>query len=635
MTAPLPGKGPPPGGVIELGAGYGRLAWVFLLAFPDARYVLVDIPPALAVSERYLSELFPDRRIFRFRHFDEGPEVEEELAAAQIAFLTPNQLDLITPLDAGLFVTISSLHEMRPEQVEYYLRQVARHCKGYFYFKQWQRSVNQVDKVVIRREDYPIPLDWEPIFDRPHPVQTAFFEAMYRLPGKPRTNRSRDAAGPTATVPKLPSVEREKMTERSNAIEIRGLHKSYRVPTHRVETFKERVTHPFRSVEYTEFRALRDISFDITAGEFFGIAGRNGSGKTTLLKLLASIYGPDRGTIRMAGRAAPFIELGVGFNPELAARDNVVLNGVMMGLTAKQAQARFERVIEFAELEDFVEMKLKNYSSGMRVRLGFAMLVEADADILLIDEVLAVGDAAFQQKCTDTFFKFKQQGRTIVLVTHAMEKLREYCDRAVLLHEGRVESIGAPDEVGDSYLELNFGGDGTRATDASRPQLQKAVHRGPARIESFEFEDESGRPASSFKHGEPIHFSAEIVVLEEIDSLCVGLVIRNHDGIWVYHLRSPDLPESRRPLEPGERLRVRGSIENLLASGRYFAGVGLTPDRQSNHVVDERETGGEFLVYGAEGPGGYPGLCVPEHEFEFERQQAAPESRSKASSAGS
>jgi len=183
MTEPLPGKRPPPGGVIELGAGYGRLAWVFLSAFPDTRYIVVDIPPALAVSERYLSELFPDRRIFRFRHFREGTEVEEELARAQVAFLTPNQLDLISPLSSELFVTISSLHEMRPEQIDFYLHQVARHCDGYFYFKQWQESVNPPDQIVIRREDYPIPADWVPIFDRPHPVQTAFFEAMYRLPG--------------------------------------------------------------------------------------------------------------------------------------------------------------------------------------------------------------------------------------------------------------------------------------------------------------------------------------------------------------------------------------------------------------------------------------------------------------------
>jgi len=180
----LPGGRPGAGGVVELGAGYGRLAWVFANAFPDTRYVIVDIPPALAVSQRYLSTLLPDRRIFRFRHFEDPDEVADELTAAQLAFLTPNQLDLISPLGAQLFITISSLQEMRPEQITHYLEQsVPRHSAGYFYLKQWERSVNTSDGVVISREDYRIPRDWSPVFDRAHPVQTAFFEAMYRLPG--------------------------------------------------------------------------------------------------------------------------------------------------------------------------------------------------------------------------------------------------------------------------------------------------------------------------------------------------------------------------------------------------------------------------------------------------------------------
>jgi putative sugar O-methyltransferase len=169
--------------VIELGSGYGRLAWVFLEAFPQIRYVLVDIPPALAIAEEYLSRLFPDRTVFRFRHFDRYEDVAPELERAQIAFLTPNQLDLVAPLEARLFLNVSSLHEMRPEQIEHYLSRVGVHCRGYFYSKQWLHSVNRRDGVEIRREDYPIPASWTPVFDRRHPVQTGFFEAMYRLPG--------------------------------------------------------------------------------------------------------------------------------------------------------------------------------------------------------------------------------------------------------------------------------------------------------------------------------------------------------------------------------------------------------------------------------------------------------------------
>lgn len=179
----LPSARVEPSLAIELGSGYGRLAWVFLEAFPDMRYVLVDIPVALAVAEEYMAMLFPDRRIFRFRHFDRQAEVREELDAAQIAFLTPNQLDIVDPLGAGLFVNVSSLHEMTPAQIRHYVERVGVHCRGFFYTKQWVRSVNRKDGVVIRREDYPIPAGWVPVFDRRHPVQTRFFEALYRLPG--------------------------------------------------------------------------------------------------------------------------------------------------------------------------------------------------------------------------------------------------------------------------------------------------------------------------------------------------------------------------------------------------------------------------------------------------------------------
>src|SRR6201995_5349903 len=197
-----------------------------------------------------------------------------------------------------------------------------------------------------------------------------------------------------------PNPERRRRLHDSPVlIAAHDLHKTFRIPEQRVDTLKERVAHPRREVRYRELRALRGIDFEVHQGEFFGIVGRNGSGKSTLLKIMASIYRADRGRIRMAGRLAPFIELGVGFNPELTSRENVVLNGVLMGLTRQEAWRRLDAVLEFAELEQFADLKLKNYSSGMMVRLAFAVMVEADADVMLIDEVLAVGDAAFGQKC--------------------------------------------------------------------------------------------------------------------------------------------------------------------------------------------------------------------------------------------
>jgi putative sugar O-methyltransferase len=170
--------------VIELGAGYGRVAWVFLSALPNVRYTIVDIPPALAVAEQYLSDLFPDRRVFGFRHFDDYADVTDEFEAAQIVFMTPNQLDLIPPQRADLFVNVSSLHEMRPEQIEHYFTTIQSHCDGRFYTKQWLRSVNPRDGVVVSYDDYPVPTDWRPIFDRTHPIQVEFFETLYQLNDK-------------------------------------------------------------------------------------------------------------------------------------------------------------------------------------------------------------------------------------------------------------------------------------------------------------------------------------------------------------------------------------------------------------------------------------------------------------------
>ena len=209
------------------------------------------------------------------------------------------------------------------------------------------------------------------------------------------------------------------------------------MPHVRYSTLKERALHPFAaSGSADEFEALRDVSFAAKRGEFFGIVGRNGSGKSTLLKCVAGIYALDSGTITVTGRLSPFIELGVGFNPELSARDNVLINAIMLGLSRREARARFDEILAFAELEEFVDLKLKNYSSGMSVRLGFAVAIQVEADVLLVDEVLAVGDAAFQQKCFDEFDRLKSENRTMLFVTHDMASVERFCDRGLVLERG-------------------------------------------------------------------------------------------------------------------------------------------------------------------------------------------------------
>ncbi len=232
--------------------------------------------------------------------------------------------------------------------------------------------------------------------------------------------------------------------------------KRFEIPREQVNTLKERALHPFRRSITDTLHALRGVSFAVEPGEFFGIVGRNGSGKSTLLKCLAGIYGVDSGGIYINGRMSTFIELGVGFNPDLPARDNALLNATMLGLSPKEARKRFDSVIDFAELGDFVEMKIKNYSSGMLVRLAFAVMIHVDAEILLIDEVLAVGDASFQQKCYDEFERIRDSGATVLFVTHDMGAVQRFCDRALLLEHGRPVMLGDPEHVGNRYLELNF-----------------------------------------------------------------------------------------------------------------------------------------------------------------------------------
>src|SRR5271155_1378080 len=251
---------------------------------------------------------------------------------------------------------------------------------------------------------------------------------------------------PAASSPTAPS-----------AVSVEGVSKTFRLPHQQYSTLKERALHPLRRTTYDELRAVQDISLEIAEGEFFGIVGRNGSGKSTLLKCIAGIYRVDTGRISVAGRLSPFIELGVGFNPDLNARDNVIINAIMLGLSRKQAMTRFNHVVAFAELEGFMDLRLKNYSSGMLVRLAFATAIQVDAEILLIDEVLAVGDAAFQQKCFEEFFRLKREGRTIVFVSHDMFSVERFCDRAMLMEHGAVTKIGEPRAVGRAYHELNFG----------------------------------------------------------------------------------------------------------------------------------------------------------------------------------
>ena len=238
------------------------------------------------------------------------------------------------------------------------------------------------------------------------------------------------------------------------AIKVTGLKKNFRLPTEKAWGLKQAIFNRLRGVKgFTTQEVLRGVSFEVKKGEFVGIVGRNGSGKSTLLKLLAEIYVPDAGRVEVHGSLVPFIELGVGFNPELTGRENVYMNGAMLGFSNKEMDAMYDEIVEFAELSQFMDQKLKNYSSGMQVRLAFSIAIRARGDILVLDEVLAVGDAAFQEKCND-YFKSLHGEQTVILVTHSMENVRRFCDRAILLDGGEIVMDGEPEKVADAYLGL-------------------------------------------------------------------------------------------------------------------------------------------------------------------------------------
>ena len=239
----------------------------------------------------------------------------------------------------------------------------------------------------------------------------------------------------------------------AGAIEVAGVSKTFLIPHEQRTFFKEYFLHPFRRTTYERNEALKEVTFSVETGEFFGVIGPNGSGKSTLLRILAGIYVPDSGSVRLQGLLSPFIELGVGFNPELNARDNIRINGTLAGLTKDQLDERFDEILEFAELERFVDQKLKNYSSGMLVRLAYSIAIQIPFDVLLLDEVLAVGDQSFQEKCFATFERFKEEGKTVVLVTHALPLVSDFCVRALLLQNGVVQAVGPPDDVVSAYRE--------------------------------------------------------------------------------------------------------------------------------------------------------------------------------------
>ena len=414
--------------------------------------------------------------------------------------------------------------------------------------------------------------------------------------------------------------------------------KRFQIPREQVSTLKERALHPFRRGATDTLQALRGVSFAVGQGEFFGIVGRNGSGKSTLLKCLAGIYGLDGGRIYINGRMSTFIELGVGFNPDLPARDNALLNATILGLSPREARQRLHSVIDFAELGEFVDLKIKNYSSGMLVRLAFSVMIHVDAEILLIDEVLAVGDAAFQQKCYEEFERIRSSGATVLLVTHDMSAVQRFCDRALLLEHGRAVDLGDPEHVGNRYLELNFSeqarlnelaaaareaesaedgvaasaarpdahappGDAGEQPPAPAEEQQAAgeaehVSTGDGCAEIYEawFEDEHGVRTEVLQTGRQCTFAARARFRAAVENPLFGINLQNSRRDHV--LSASNLWSEPRcgTFDEGDEVTFRIRFENVFAPDRYHVTPAVA--RHGGLWVDRRERMISIVVTG-------------------------------------
>ena len=364
----------------------------------------------------------------------------------------------------------------------------------------------------------------------------------------------------------------------NSAVVIKGVKKSFKLLREREDSIKLQVINGLRrkrNKEHTQYRALKGIDLDIKKGEFIGILGRNGAGKSTLLKIIAEIYRPTKGSVEVHGKLVPFIELGVGFNPNLSGRDNVYLNGAMLGFDPKEVSRMYDDIVAFAELEGFMDQKLKNYSSGMQVRLAFSLAIRAEADILLLDEVLAVGDAAFQQKCYEYFDSLRESEKTIILVSHSVGVIRKYCDRAVLIDDGRVAFDGSADMATRKYLDLFD-------TDRKQKVEKKKKH-----VEEID-KKVLIKDVKTTCTPDSIKVDIELRSNSKQNNLKLALRILNSGngvvaGINTQSVVNPVIIE----LEAKQTKRVRLTMPNILGNGTFSVDVRVGPMTYTGTIHDK------------------------------------------------
>lgn len=380
------------------------------------------------------------------------------------------------------------------------------------------------------------------------------------------------------------------------AISVKNVSKSFRLPHERQGSVKNIFMSFFKGkTSYEKQEVLKDISFEIKKGEFFGIVGRNGSGKSTLLKLLAGIYSQDKGCIQVNGKLVPFIELGVGFNPELTGRENVFLNGALLGFDRKQMELMYDEIVAFAELERFMDQKLKNYSSGMQVRLAFSIAIRSDGDVLLLDEVLAVGDQAFQRKCYKYFAQLKRNKKTVVLVTHDMDAVSRFCSRAMLISNGEIVDIGDVSKITKKYNEIN-----RTSEEKASGEKTKKIKTGVQIVSlNINLVDQEGKERKSFKPGDKLCFEAIIKSKETLSDIIFGLTIERSTGDLVYWFTTEPPNPTIGDLINSEVIKLNLEVDNIFGQGDYSVNVSIkSRDRSSEHLIINGALKFEVIVDG-------------------------------------
>lgn len=379
------------------------------------------------------------------------------------------------------------------------------------------------------------------------------------------------------------------------AIRVKNVNKTFKLPHEKHSSIKSLFLNGFRPKKtYEKQRVLKDISFNIKEGEFFGIVGRNGSGKSTLLKLIAGIYSPNTGAIDVNGKLVPFIELGVGFNPELTGRENVYLNSALLGFSRDEVDKMYDEIVEFSELEKFMDQKLKNYSSGMQVRLAFSIAIQAKGDILLLDEVLAVGDTIFQQKCFNHFYKLKKERKTVIFVSHDQNALKQFCSSGILINEGEIITSGNIDKVLDEYVDIISKKE--QSTGLKPAETKNRRGTGKATIKNTRLLNEKNNEVNVFgDKDKDIIVEVSFQANENINSPIYGITIKNAAGTNIFASNNLWTSQKADNLAKNEIQKTNWKISNFFATGEYY----ITPaiaDETGREIYDEISDGYTFKV---------------------------------------